>query len=38
MTKGPIAPLVIKLSAISGLESQMIYIVCNRKIDSFENE
>ena len=27
----------IKLSAISGLESQ-IYIVCNRKIDSFGNE
>ena len=34
MAKSPIIPPFIKLPAISGLESQMVYIVGNRKIDS----
>ena len=38
MAKSPIIPPFIKLPAISGLESQMIYIVGNRKIDSILKE
>ena len=38
MAEGSVAQLFIKLSAISGLESNIIYTVCICKIDSFGKE